>query len=215
MEEAFRNRDKRDRRCPLQMMKGLVVFGWMLVVRPPARDKLHFQRVDLLSCSLRAARRAISRISGFRSSAIFSDFSLCLRLLLSRPLFSSTKTSITAFSFFTPSPSVPRSLFPLWSLFFPSIFMWNNMSYAISMARLCYLWGSDLGRPSEKGVSFRTRDESGRRRQPKFGAISPPSLSLIRILLPSSSRNSLSPAYIIYDPSFHFSATPTRPATVA
>ena len=47
----------------------------------------------------------------------------------------------------------PQPLYPLFSLF-PPLSMWNNMSYAISMAgeraRLCYLWaweGDGLGRP--------------------------------------------------------------------
>ena len=141
-----------------------------------------------------------------------------------RPPFFPAKTSITAFPFFTPIASplalCSRSPFTLCSLFFPPLSMWNNMSYAISMAgeraRLCYLWaweGDGLGRPQieeggRKGVSFRTRDESGRRRRAKLlGHFSSPP--------PSPARNSLSPAYIIYDPSFHFSATPTRPATVA
>ena len=131
----------------------------MLVVRPfrppPRQTALSARRSPLMFFEGERERergqRTISWISGFRStaaaaSAIFSDFPLGLLLLLSQPPFSSAKTSITAFSFFTPGPSlcssVPRSLFPLlFSLFPPlSLSMWNNMSYAISMARLCYLW---------------------------------------------------------------------------
>ena len=193
------------------MMKGgrFVVFARMLVVGAPERDKLHFQRLDLLPCSLRewrergqrAARApAISWISGFRSSAIFSDFPPALPLSRRPPFFLGKNFDnglllLCPLSARSPAALCSPQPFPLCSLFFPLLSMWNNMSYAISMARLCYLWvrersggkGATLeGRREGKGYHFGRGMNRDVDDEPNSRAISPlSSRRAIRYRLPT------------------------------